>query len=235
MKKLILLVGLVIICAFICSCAYFQKASVPVKTITFVEKPSNEKLLILLPGIFESSRAFAEHGVIDALQACRDDMNITGVEMHFAYYKNKQMDTRLYQDVIQPAKAAGIKDIYLAGLSLGGLGSLIYRMQRPDDIKTVIAIAPYLGEQEQLLSYINKQEAAKDEDLYPIWQNLETTAKQAPTITLAVAEDDRYNYGQNWLAGLLTEQQLVQLPGKHNWQAFKPLWQQAIKQSGLCQ
>ena len=53
------------------------------------------------------------------------------------------MVDRLKEDVINPAKEKGYTKIWLVGISLGGLGSLLYAMEHPSDIEGMLVLAPY--------------------------------------------------------------------------------------------
>src|SRR5262249_31091552 len=73
----------------------------------------------------------------------------------FGYYMRGSFLERLATDVIAPAKARGYKEIWLAGPSMGGFGSLLYARAHTADITGVLAIAPFLGDDELITEIAN--------------------------------------------------------------------------------
>lgn len=226
MKKIIILIAVLL-----SSCMYLEPATSPVESVIFYDQKDNKTMVVLLPGIGDSVKDFAQYGVVKALRNCRADANVLGVEMTFAYYRERLVVKRLFEDVIQPAQEAGIKEIWLAGLSMGGLGSLLYRSEHPGQLAGIIIVAPYLGELDSLQQYLATDEKAVFSDL---WKNLEQTAEGKPVIALAYADNDEYVKQQQWLASLIPASQVIAIPGEHKWHTFKKLWPKAITRSGFC-
>ena len=52
--------------------------------------------------------------------------DMVAVEAHYGYYATRTVVTRLREDVIAPARAQGYTQIWLVGVSMGGLGALLY-------------------------------------------------------------------------------------------------------------
>jgi pimeloyl-ACP methyl ester carboxylesterase len=47
---------------------------------------------------------------------------------------------------VLPARSAGYREIWIAGISMGGLGALSYAVKYPGHLDRVLLLAPYLGE-----------------------------------------------------------------------------------------
>src|SRR5207249_3519902 len=73
----------------------------------------------------------------------------------FNYYRTGLLVPRLHEQVIQPARAQGYKEIWLIGGSMGGMGVLLYEYQHPGELTGLILMSPYLGS-DSLLDEIRK-------------------------------------------------------------------------------
>jgi pimeloyl-ACP methyl ester carboxylesterase len=62
------------------------------------------------------------------------------------YYAKGTVWDRLAKDVIQPSIARGYSQVWLAGISIGGLGAFLYARQHPEGITGLVGMAPFLGE-----------------------------------------------------------------------------------------
>ena len=117
------------------SCVYLKTASTPVPSEYYNYDESNSTLVLLLPGLGESPANFVKYGTVEQIVNCQPAANILGVDGHFGYYRQASIVARLHEDIIVPARSAGISKVWLLGISLGGLGSLQYRQRYPDEIE----------------------------------------------------------------------------------------------------
>ncbi len=198
---------------------------------------SNTTLVVLLHGRGGRAGNFVKYGAVEQIRDCQPKTNIVGVDSHFGYYRERIIEERLREDVIKPARAAGIRQVWLLGISMGGLGSLVYRSRYSDDIEAVILMAPYLGEWEELNDYARNPDLARasgDPDFIEVWDGVSATDLDNPAITLAFAEDDDNNRQHRWLASLLDDSRIVSGPGAHEWSSWRKLWPEALMRSGLC-
>jgi len=228
---------LFIIFGQIAACTFIQPTRVPIESQYYNYDESNSILVVLLPGFGDLPEHFVTHGTVDQITACHAAVNILGVNSHFGYYRNSTIVERLREDIIIPARASGIEQIWLFGISMGGLGSLLTLRENPDDIHSVIVMAPYIGNWDEMSDFISDPEKAAQSirpELIDLWQWLAAKPKGEANITLAFGADDRLNPQHRWLASLLAESQVVESPGGHKWATWETLWPQAFKKSGLC-
>ena len=222
---------------FSTGCSFSRPTTTPVEHQYFNYDESNTTLVLLLPGIGDLPNNYVKQGTVKQIIECRPDVNVIGVDLHFGYYKKDIISKRLHDEIIRPAKTAGIKQIWLMGISMGGLGSLIYRQAHPDDIHAVILMAPYLGDRDDLTLYQQNPEQARktvSPKLMRLWDGLKASATDAPPITLAMGDNDSFQKQHRWLAGLIGNNQTVTAPGKHKWKVWKKLWPRALQLGGLC-
>lgn len=121
--------------------------TVPIEKLEYgsMAADHNKNLLILLRGIGGSHHDFEELGVVTEIRRLKLPFDIVVPNAHFGYYKNRTLVDRLYQDIIEPAQRQGYQNIWLAGFSMGGMGSLLYIRERPQDVNGILLISPFLG------------------------------------------------------------------------------------------
>jgi len=120
---------------------------IPVPTLSYLAKPETRQpnLLVLLRGIGADHHVFEEEGLIDEIRRRGLPFDVVAPNLHEGYYEPDLFEARLKDDVIDPARRQGYQKIWLAGFSMGGLGSLIYLRKHPDDIDGVLLTSPFLG------------------------------------------------------------------------------------------
>src|SRR5829696_6661814 len=130
-------------------CARLRPAPVPLRTIE-VEPgvPGSRSLLVLLPGRRDSPEDFARFGWGELARKAGAGARIVAVDAHLGYYYRRTIVDRLREDVIAPARAQGVDRVWLAGVSLGGTGSILYSIEHPEDVRGITMFAPFLGEEE---------------------------------------------------------------------------------------
>ena len=101
-----------------------------------------DTLIVLLPGAYSAPEEFVREGFIDALNENRLAVDTLRVDAHMGYYRNKTILDRLAQDVITPARRQGYKAIWIAGISVGGFGGLLYAQTHPGDLAGLVVLAP---------------------------------------------------------------------------------------------
>ena len=224
------------------SCAYIKPAKDQLEVTTFHESEGSESLIVLLPGLGMAVEDYKEQGVIEKLQACNQEADIIAADAYLAYYRNEATDLRVFEDVIKPAQANGKTKIWLVGTSLGGLGSLIYRLRRPDDLQGIVIMAPYLGKPEELQWFVESE--AKGDEIDPesvqnpvfleLWRNLQSTGQSEPEIVMGYGKQDKFAYLQDWAAGLLDPDKVVAAEGEHKWVVWNTIWVETLSRSSLC-
>lgn len=104
-----------------------------------------EALVIVLPGRADDVAGLYEAGIAQAIQRGwpEADVLLTGATM--PYYLAGDLMQRLHYRVIAPLRGR-YRQIWLLGASMGGLGSLLYEREYPDQLDGLVLMAPYMGE-----------------------------------------------------------------------------------------
>ncbi len=215
----------------------YREATAPLNAAYYKVSDSSEcpTLFVFLPGRRSMPADFERNGFIDALRSRGIQCDAVAVDLHMGYYMNKSIFTRLKDDVIGPARQKGYKTIWLVGISLGGLGAVIYAAEYPEDIQGVLLIAPYLGEEEILheigeaggLSKWKPGHTAEEDWQRRLWSYLKKVATDHtanPVIYLSYGLSDRYASGARLLGNFLPPSHVHAVEGHHDWSTWIELW-----------
>jgi pimeloyl-ACP methyl ester carboxylesterase len=106
---------------------------------------SVQSLLVLLPGAYMRAQDFAAHDFIGAVRRTRQPIDILAVDTGMESYLDGSVVGRLHDEAIAPACATGAGRIWLAGISLGGLGALLYSQVHPELVEGLLLMSPFIG------------------------------------------------------------------------------------------
>jgi len=134
-----------------------------------------------------------------------------------------------------PARAQGYKEIWIVGVSLGGLGSLLYSAEHPETVAGILLIAPFpatdkvLAEIKQAggpLAWSHTPAALGGDERYALrWlAALKDSAANAPQIFMGTGKSDRLFAGQQMLAELLPASHVSFVDGRHDWATWRTIW-----------
>jgi pimeloyl-ACP methyl ester carboxylesterase len=126
-------------------CVRAPKAQIPFLSYRAEESTRQRNLLILLRGLGADNTVFAKKGIIEEIRKRRLPFDVIAPDVHYGYYKSRTFEKRFKADIIDPARAQGYQQIWLAGFSMGGLGSLLYVRSYPNDVDAVLLTSPFLG------------------------------------------------------------------------------------------
>lgn len=196
---------------------------------------------LLLPGTWDYPRDFARHDFGTLALELGAPIDLIAVDAHVGYYKNRSIVTRLHEDFVAPLRASG-ESLWLVGVSLGGVGALIYAAERPGEIEGMVLFAPFLGDREVLeeirsaggpLAWRPPAQIGKDDWQRRVWKYLqEWHARKGskPAIYVAYGSNDDFADGIRLLGELLPAENVRHLPGGHDWKTWKNLWRDYLGQ-----
>jgi pimeloyl-ACP methyl ester carboxylesterase len=200
-------------------CGLWRPTVVPLRTIAqpaaCATRP--DTLLVLLPGSYSLPEDFVREDFVKTLREQRIAADVLLVDAHVGYYDKRSIVTRLQADVIQPARAQGYKHIWLAGISIGAVGSMLYADAHPDDVESLLLIAPYLGSRLSakeievaggLATWQSPNLPSEGDIDLTLWRWLQaqtspaTAGKKLP-LFLGYGDDDRFVYNDKVLSRAL--------------------------------
>lgn len=196
-------------------------------------------LLVLLPGIGDSAEDFERYGFVAPVRRIEWPVDMVMVDAHYGYYADRTVLRELHEGVFRPAKACGYRHIWIAGISLGGFGALLYASRYPEDVTGVLAIAPFLGGHDLVQEIARADgltrwagEEAEQED-YPrqLWQWLRRSLpeRSGPHLYLAFGTRDIFAPAHRLLAASLSPERVFIEPGEHDWPTWRTLWARFLR------
>jgi pimeloyl-ACP methyl ester carboxylesterase len=235
------LVLMLILGPLLTGCAAWRPTTVPIAT---TELPAScgarpDTLIVMLPGGGSRPEEFVSEGLVAALRERRIAADVMLVDSHIGYFRQRSIVDRLRTDVIGPARARGYRHIWIAGISLGAFGSLIYAQANPQDIAGIALLGPYLGKRE-LGEAIEAQgglqrwqppQGATDpaDDDTPIWRWLQPYAERPrttprPELYLGYGRTDRLAFNQRLLGAALAPDHVFVADGGHDYPPWLATW-----------
>lgn len=194
-----------------------------------------ETLLVLLPPAGARIEDFYTHGFIDAVRRRHIPADLMLAETTYQHVMGKTTAAALHEHVVQPARSAGYRQIWLAGISLGAFNALHYASKHAAHLAGIHLIAPYPGTGDILAEIVtaggpaewarNPPANQEDERAWWYWLCREAVAEKWGTpVYLGTGSEDRFLRGQNLLADLLPGGHVSILPGTHAWPTWQTLW-----------
>jgi pimeloyl-ACP methyl ester carboxylesterase len=195
---------------------------------------SGEAMLVMLPAAGSEAEDFERQGLVAAVQAVRPDMELVVAQPSMDGYLDGTVAPLLHEAVIRPALARGRTRIALAGISLGGMGALLYAATYPANITALILLAPFLGTRGTIaavesaggfISFDPTLAATQPECRMLGWLGTHLTGGGNPALYLGYGESDRFAAGHRLLAQNLPPGRVATVPGGHDWPSWSALWQ----------
>lgn len=239
--RLPLLLLLAALAAF-AGCARLRPTPVPIPTVSYPGPGQMRTLVVLLPGRYDSPEDFGRYGFpeIAARAGVRADM--VAVDAHLGYYYKRTIVDRLREDVIAPARKRYDK-IWLAGISLGGTGSLLYAAEHPEDVDGIVLLAPFLGDDKiidemaagSLQGWKAPEPLAADDFQRRLWIWLQGATRPPGRIPIYLGwgKDDSFARANGLLARELPPDHVLTARGGHDWKAWTALWTDFVRTGAL--
>ena len=195
-------------------------------------------VLVFLPGANMQPAELLQQGFAAAVRQRRLAVDLALPDAHLGYVYDGSVLDHLRNDVVAPAlaPAEGRRQVWLAGISLGGYVALAYAMRHPEQIAGVLTIAPYLGRKPLLKAIADaggpaawrrtaQPRDANDID-HALWMWLSDPLRNGPPLWLGYGTEDRLVDGHRLLASLLPTSHVTTAPGDHDWPPWRALWAQ---------
>jgi hypothetical protein len=203
-------------------------------------------LLVLLPGRFDDPKDLIDRGFVDAVRTRQIHADIVIPDLHFGYYLARTAIDRLHLDVVAPARNAGYEQLWLAGISLGGLGALLHG-QHYGPADGMVLIAPYLGAprvHEEIwraggLRQWNAETSEAEDYERALWDWLrgfgdkERGAQVPAPMFIGYGTADRFASANRLLASSLPDAHEIPVEGGHDWTPWLHVWERFLEQAQL--
>ena len=227
--------------------AYFiRDAQQPMQALEARMDPRarRECLIVFMPGMLDTPDTFVEQGFLRDATRASDRCDLVAVDAHFGYYRDGSVRERVHEDVLRVAELRGYREIWMVGISMGGIGTLMVTSRAPERVRGVVLLAPFLGDP-ALMRAVDEAgglaswepPAAPDPDDPDefddaIWAWLKGYAERPedmPAMFLAVGSEDRLRPGVDLLEAVLPEGHVGTAPGGHGWSTWRVLWRRLLR------
>ena len=205
----------------------------------------SQTLIVFLPGRADDPEDLIEAGFLEVLRKSKVEADLFIPDAHFGYYISQTLIERLDQDVFIPARRAGYQTIWLAGISMGGLGALLYAQKSEQQLEGLLLVAPFVGDDELIeeiegaggISAWNPPAKIPKEDYQrALWAWLKGYADarrtDLPPIHLGWGDQDKFAQANELLASVLPTERVYRVRGAHQWQPWREILQ-AFLRSGM--
>lgn len=206
---------------------------------TAIPGPQPALTLALLSGTYSAAEDFVREGFPAAVREQGIAAEVVMAEVRAAYFADGSIVRRIREDVVQPAVERGCTRIWLAGISLGGLAALAFAARHEEDLEGIALIAPYPATREVLLELESAGGLDRWKPVIPAEGDLEREAwswlagarANRVAVRCYIATDDRFAPGQRRMAQALDAAHVRELPGTHDWEAWRRLWKEFLASS----
>lgn len=224
--------------ALICSsCAALLPAPEPMRAAEYPAPQKGRCLVVLLPGVGDSAETFDKQGFVEAARSQKLSADLLAANATLGYYTKETLWPRIKSDVLDPARARGYQKVWLVGISLGGMGTILTAMRDTQPPDGVLLLAPFLGDSD-LINEISGAGGLSKWDPGPLpplpgeknyqrhaWRWLkESVAHDSPSVYLGFGTEDKLEAAARVLAAALPEDHVYTVSGKHNWATWRELW-----------
>lgn len=234
------------LCLLLAGCLPGTRPDQPIPTLRLpaTSQAAPKRLVVVLPGRADDLAALKRSGVAEAVQRAWPDADVVFAELRLGDYKHGDAPERLHRDVILPARHEGYREIWLAGASLGGMGTLMYDRLHPAQVTGLILLAPYLGEGAApdavadaggLSRWTPPGTAGLPERKaweYDLWRHLHAIAGDpaaARRVWLAYGREDRLRPAIELFAPALPPDHVLVRDGGHQWQVWTPAMEAVLR------
>jgi hypothetical protein len=203
---------------------------------------NSKNLLILMPGAGNRHTSFEDHGFMQSASEAQFNADILTVDTSYEQFSDLSIEKRLHKEVVLPARALGYEQIWMGGISLGGLGTMVYARKNPQMLAGLVLIAPYLGNKGTLaeisraggLDHWNPN-VTDDHDERHVWKMIKNYPQSEPQLPLFLlyGTEDRFVHFHRLLATCLKPEAVKTISGGHDWPVWQALWQHFINDGPL--
>lgn len=239
--------GVLLATAALTGCAIPPPTREPMDVHVFLApKGDGTRAMVFLPGRKDRPLDFVDNGFLEDLWRQYPGVDAYIPDAHLGYYAGRSVIERLHADVFAPLRARGYRQVAVVGVSMGGLGALLYAHRYPEKLDGIALVAPYLGES-SLVRQVQAGGGPRDWDgprpvpgemiagLPELWGWLGQWPQQRPNvpILLAYGAQDRFAAANAMLGELLPEANTLTSDGGHRWVVWRGLWQQVLSQRAI--
>jgi len=204
------------------------------------QKSGAATLLVLLPGAYMTAADFATAGFFEAISRRRLALDLVAVDLDLEAISSGAALPALQAQILAPARYQGYSQVWLGGISLGGLLALCHNADTPGAVDGLCLLAPYPGSRLTTNAIaraggLDIWQASAEELSDPefrAWQWLQKPPADFP-VFVGYGTEDRFAAGMAQIAGCFPQDACRAVPGGHDWPAWQLLWEHFLDSGKL--
>ncbi|MDH5369955.1 MAG: alpha/beta hydrolase [Gammaproteobacteria bacterium] len=224
------------------ACSFNLNVNNPVDLLWDKTGKKTDRLIIFLPGLYDTADKFKDEDFFLIARKAGITADMVSANVNVLHLVEDMMVKRIESDVFLDAKNNGYKNIWLVGVSLGGLNSLLFYREHSKNICGVVTLAPYVANK-PLIKEIQDAENIKywvpgsveneyafEKKLHFLWVWLkeQVSKNNLNNIYLGYGKQDMHIEGIKLLQNILDKKNIVTVEGGHNWETGQKIWQQQL-------
>lgn len=210
----------------------------PLRTVE--RKTGASTLLVLLPGAYMTAADFATAGFFDAIARRQLALDLVAVDLDLEAISSGTALPALQAQILAPARNQGYSQVWLGGISLGGLLALCHNADTPGEVDGLCLLAPYPGSRLTTNAIARAgglgvwQASAEElgDPEFRAWQWLQKPPVDFP-VFVGYGTEDRFAAGMAQIAGCFPEDSRCAIPGDHDWPVWQVLWEHFLDSGKL--
>jgi len=191
--------------------------------------------VVMLPAAYSGPDDFVRAGFIRATRERQLDVDLVFASVEIAEVTARTVLARIWQQLIEPARAAGCA-VWLGGVSLGGYLALCCAEQHSGKLAGLCVFAPYLGSHIVTgeivraggLAAWQPEALAGDDDERRMWRFIQGLRACNLPVHLGLGSEDRFAPRHRLMAAALSPQDVDTVSGGHDWPTWRRLWERFL-------
>ncbi|WP_254063307.1 alpha/beta hydrolase-fold protein [Rhodanobacter sp. L36] len=202
-----------------------------------------QRVVVMLPGRGDDLHGLQKQGVAQIIQREWPDADVMLVGLTMPFYTNGVATRRLHDEVLLPLKRHGYRQVWLAGISMGGMGTLMYDRDYPGEADGMLLLSPYLGESDipkavRNAGGLSAWNPGPAQTMGPatysreLWRYMKQWSNQPARtrgVWLAYGASERLRAPIELMSPQLPAGHVRMLPGDHNWTLWKPAMAELLR------
>ena len=231
-----------LVALLLAACSAGGDVTKPIPALFVPAAQPARRLVVMLPGRADDLDSLARRGVAQMIHRQWPDADVILTGLTMPFYRQGRATERLHDEVIAPALQRHYDQVWLAGISLGGMGALLYERAYPGQIDGMLLLSPYLGDPPiyreitaagGLAQWQPGPEQAMGPETFQreLWRSIRHWSgnpARTHSIWLAYGESERFADRIGLLAAQLPPDHVFKLPGHHNWTLWTPAMHQLL-------
>ena len=202
---------------------------------------SDRLLLVMLPGVGFEADEFEARGFVAAVHRRGWPVDIIAGRPELDLYLEGNIASALHDHIVSPAMSRGYARLWFLGISLGGMGALLYAAAQLAPVEGMVLLA-LLGTPGTIadissaggISAWDPQHSRATVGKRRMLRWLQDVLAQPPAppvLYLGYGRGDRFAAGHRLLAAVLPQERVAAIDGDHNWESWSDLWRQILERN----